>query len=67
MGKSSPLGTSGEYYMFCHLQVYPLNDPFFFSFRAPEALFQPSFVGLESAGIHDTTYVGPQGLASILT
>ncbi|KAI8929006.1 actin related protein 1 [Entophlyctis helioformis] len=25
-------------------------------FRAPEALFQPSFLGLESAGIHETTY-----------
>ena len=25
-------------------------------FRAPEALFQPSFLGLESCGIHETTY-----------
>ncbi|KZV73612.1 actin-1 [Peniophora sp. CONT] len=25
-------------------------------FRAPEALFQPSFLGLEQAGIHETTY-----------
>lgn len=25
-------------------------------FRAPEALFQPSFLGMESAGIHETTY-----------
>lgn len=25
-------------------------------FRAPEALFQPSLLGLESAGIHETTY-----------
>jgi len=25
-------------------------------FRCPEALFQPSFLGLESAGIHETTY-----------
>jgi hypothetical protein len=25
------------------------------SFRAPEALFQPSFLGLEFAGIHETT------------
>jgi actin len=25
-------------------------------FRTPEALFQPSFLGLESAGIHETTY-----------
>jgi len=26
-------------------------------FRAPEALFQPSFLGMESAGIHETGYV----------
>jgi actin beta/gamma 1 len=26
-------------------------------FRAPEALFQPSFLGLEAAGIHETTYI----------
>ncbi len=25
-------------------------------FRCPEALFQPSFLGLESCGIHETTY-----------
>jgi len=25
-------------------------------FRAPEALFQPSLIGLEAAGIHETTY-----------
>lgn len=25
-------------------------------FRAPEALFQPSFLGLEASGIHETTY-----------
>ncbi|KIY50076.1 actin 1 [Fistulina hepatica ATCC 64428] len=25
-------------------------------FRAPEALFQPSFLGLEAAGIHETVY-----------
>jgi len=25
-------------------------------FRAPEALFQPAFVGMESVGIHETTY-----------
>jgi actin beta/gamma 1 len=28
----------------------------YFSFRAPEALFQPGLLGLESAGIHETTY-----------
>merc|ERR1712055_212755 len=26
-------------------------------FRAPEALFQPSFLGMESSGIHETGYV----------
>jgi actin len=26
------------------------------SFRAPEALFQPAFLGLEAAGVHETTY-----------
>jgi len=25
-------------------------------FRAPEALFQPAFIGMESAGIHETAY-----------
>merc|ERR1712026_481848 len=25
-------------------------------FRAPEALFQPSFLGMEACGIHGTTY-----------
>merc|ERR1712031_62075 len=25
-------------------------------FRCPEALFQPSFLGLECAGVHETTY-----------
>ena len=25
-------------------------------FRAPEAMFQPSFLGIKSAGIHETTY-----------
>ena len=25
-------------------------------FRAPETMFQPSFIGMESAGIHETTY-----------
>merc|ERR1711962_1768975 len=25
-------------------------------FRCPETLFQPAFIGMESAGIHETTY-----------
>jgi actin beta/gamma 1 len=28
----------------------------FNSFRCPEALFQPSLLGLEASGIHETTY-----------
>ena len=27
-----------------------------FRFRCPEALFQPSFLGMESCGLHETTY-----------
>jgi len=27
------------------------------SFRAPEALFQPSMIGLEATGIHEQVYV----------
>jgi len=34
-------------------QVITIGDE---RFRAPEALFQPSMLGLESAGIHETTY-----------
>lgn len=29
---------------------------FMLRFRAPEALFQPSLLGLEASGIHETTY-----------
>lgn len=25
-------------------------------FRCPEAMFQPSFLGMESSGVHETTY-----------
>ena len=39
-----------------HSKFFPIFFFFFFSFRAPEALFQPSLLGLESAGIHETTY-----------
>jgi actin beta/gamma 1 len=34
-------------------QVITIGDE---RFRAPEALFQPSMLGMESAGIHETTY-----------
>jgi actin beta/gamma 1 len=34
-------------------QVITIGDE---RFRAPEALFQPSMIGLEAAGIHETTY-----------
>jgi actin beta/gamma 1 len=32
-----------------------MSDQVVRRFRAPEALFQPSFLGLEAAGIHETT------------
>jgi len=32
---------------------YPIGNE---RFRCPEALFQPSFLGMESCGIHETTY-----------
>ena len=47
--KSSPLVTSGR-------QFYTKGNADVFSFRAPEALFQPSVLGQEAAGIHETTY-----------
>jgi hypothetical protein len=37
------------------------------SFRAPEALFQPAFLGLEAAGIHETTYATPSYLGTRIT
>jgi hypothetical protein len=46
MAKSSPLATNGI------PGKYSANV----SFRAPEALFQPSVLGQEAAGIHETTY-----------
>src|SRR5215470_731425 len=38
-----------------HLFLFLFEDPEF-SFRCPEALFQPSFLGMEAAGVHETTY-----------
>lgn len=38
---------------FC-LETYGAHTGF--RFRAPEALFQPAFLGLEAAGIHETAY-----------
>merc|ERR1712168_779498 len=32
---------------------YPIGNE---RFRCPEALFQPSFLGMEACGIHETTY-----------
>merc|ERR1711862_529734 len=34
-------------------QVFTIGNE---RFRCPEALFQPSFLGMESAGVHETTY-----------
>ena len=36
-----------------YLQVITIGNE---RFRCPEALFQPSFLGMESCGIHETTY-----------
>uniref|UniRef100_A0A9L0IRY3 Actin, cytoplasmic 1 n=1 Tax=Equus asinus TaxID=9793 RepID=A0A9L0IRY3_EQUAS len=36
-----------------HGQVITIGNK---RFRAPEALFQPSFLGMESSGIHETTF-----------
>merc|ERR1711997_1410334 len=36
-----------------HGQVITIGNE---RFRAPEALFQPSFLGMESCGVHETTY-----------
>ena len=38
------------------LRTIPFLRSVFGRFRAPEALFQPAFLGLEAAGIHETTY-----------
>ena len=38
--------------MFC-LQVITIGNE---RFRCPETMFQPSFVGMESCGIHETCY-----------
>ncbi|KAJ7209089.1 hypothetical protein C8J57DRAFT_1257659 [Mycena rebaudengoi] len=36
-------------------------------FRAPEALFQPAFIGLEAAGIHETTAIWTSGATCTAT
>lgn len=36
-----------------YLQVITIGNE---RFRCPEAMFQPSFLGMESSGIHETTY-----------
>ena len=33
-------------------------------FRCPEALFQPSFLGMESCGIHETKIQDKEGIPS---
>jgi actin-related protein len=54
MDTSSLLAMNGER----HIRIYPhLILIMVLSFRAPEALFQPSLVGLEAAGVHETTYM----------
>jgi hypothetical protein len=50
MVRSSPLVTSGRRSgsFIVEFNLIPTR------FRAPEALFQPAFLGLEAAGIHET-------------
>ena len=52
--RSSPSETSGSSPL--PSSVESSSRVSVFSFRAPEALFQPSLLGLEAAGIHETTY-----------
>jgi hypothetical protein len=52
MVRLSQLATSGK--LFVSLMTFDA-DILCASFRAPEALFQPAFLGLEAAGIHETT------------
>ncbi len=50
-----PLALSPEKVSFVvrHPQVITIGSE---RFRCPEVLFQPSMMGLESAGIHETTF-----------
>jgi actin-related protein len=57
--KSLPSVTNGEFFVLYYPTNYRatvITHMLLISFRAPEALFQPSLIGLESTGIHETTY-----------
>lgn len=58
MDRSSQLETKGKsIFIFCILRILIfIFEFFYFRFRCPEALFQPSFLGMEACGIHETTY-----------
>ena len=40
-------------YLYSRFQIITIGNE---RFRCPEALFQPAFLGMESSGIHETTY-----------
>lgn len=50
---SSSSSSSAKSYELPDGQVITIENE---CFRCPEALFQPSFVGIESVGIHEITY-----------
>jgi actin len=53
-GQVITIGNERRVFSLFVLGIFMFDD--LFRFRTPEALFQPAFLGLEAAGIHETTY-----------